>query len=191
MSFLNELVGGVTSDVLSAVSERLSFTSASKLIEACCQELGWEIDERPSASRIALHFNDPVTRVRTVLVSIIERGTMVSFTVGSAVTMPAKEIPANVLGYMLERNSHCIVAWQVSIGDDGSACFAVNYLALTPGLNPGVFGMLCQCCCKRPANSTTGCARPGCSTKGNQPGRTRFRFVYHHPPFERFKYVLS
>ncbi len=69
---------------------------------------------------------------------------MVSFTVASAVTMPAKEIPANVLGYLLERNSHCIVAWHVSIGDDGSAVFGVNYRALTPGLNPGVFRMLCQ-----------------------------------------------
>ena len=61
-------------------------------------------------------------RIRTVQVSIIDRGTMVSFAVGSAVTMPANEIPANVLGYMLERNSHCIIGWHVSIGDDGSAC---------------------------------------------------------------------
>ncbi len=144
MSFLNELVDGVASDVLSAVTERLSYTAASKLIETCCQELGWAIDERPSPGRIALHFNDRVTRIRTVLVSIIERGAMVSFTVASAAIMAAHEIPANVLGYLLERNSHCIVAWHVSIGDDGSACFAVNYRALTPGLNPGVFRMLCQ-----------------------------------------------
>src|SRR5580704_9337308 len=98
MSFLNELVGGVASDVLSAVSERLSFASASKLIEACCQQLGWAIDERPSVGRFALHFNDRVARVRTVLVSIVEGGAMASFTVASAVTMAAKEIPANVLG---------------------------------------------------------------------------------------------
>ncbi len=60
MSFLNELVDGVASDVLSAVTERLSYTAASKLIETCCQELGWAIDERPSPGRIALHFNDRV-----------------------------------------------------------------------------------------------------------------------------------
>ena len=144
MSFLNELVDGVASDVLSAVSERLSYTAASKLIETCCQQLGWAIDERPSPGRIGLHFNDRVIRIRTVLVSIVEGGTMVSFTVGSAVNMTAKEIPANVLGYMLERNSGRLVAWHVSIGDDGSAYFAVNYRALTPGLNPGVFKMLCQ-----------------------------------------------
>ncbi len=144
MSFLNEFVEGVASDVFSAVSERLSYTAASKLIETCCQELGWAIDERPSAGRVALHFNDPVTRIRKVLVSIVEGGSMVSFTVASAVTMPAKEIPANVLGYLLERNSARLVAWHVSVGDDGSAVFGINYRALTPGLNPGVFRMLCQ-----------------------------------------------
>jgi len=144
MSFLSELVDGVASDVIAAVSERLSFTSASKLIVGCCQELGWAIDDCPGAGRIALRFNDSVTRVRTVLVSIVEGGTMVSFTVASAVTMAAKEIPANILGFMLERNSHRFAAWQVSIGDDGSACIAVSYRTLTPGLNAGVFGMICQ-----------------------------------------------
>ena len=91
MSFLNEFVDGVASDVLSAVTERLSYTAASKLIETCCQELGWAIDERPSPGRIALHFNDRVTRIRTVLVSIIERGAMVSFTVGTRLPCPQKK----------------------------------------------------------------------------------------------------
>lgn len=144
MSFVSELVKGVASDVLSAVSERLSFTSASTLIETCCQQHGWTINERPGAGKIALHFDDPVTGVRVVLVSIVECGAMISFTATSAVTMPAKEIPGSVLGYLLERNSHSIVAWRVSISDDGSAIFAANYRALTPGLNPGVFKMICQ-----------------------------------------------
>src|SRR5271166_6024622 len=98
MIFLNKFVEGVASDLLSAVSERLSYTAAGNLVETCCREFGWAIDERPSAGTIALHFNDRVTRIRTVLVSIVEGGTMVSFTVGSAVNMSAKEIPANVLG---------------------------------------------------------------------------------------------
>ena len=42
----------------------------------------------------------------------------------SSVTIPAKEIPAPVLGYMLERNVRPFVAWHVAIGDDGSALFA-------------------------------------------------------------------
>ena len=144
MSFLKELIGGVASDVLSAVSERLSFTSATKLIETCCHELGLTIKERPGAGSIALHLNDPVTGVRVVLVSIVEGGALVSFAATSAVTMPANEIPGSILGYLLERNSHSIVAWRVSISDDGSAIFGANYRALTPGLNPGVFRMICQ-----------------------------------------------
>ena len=54
MSFLKELVDGVASGVLSAVSHRLTFTSASKLVEVCCQQLGWAIDESAGTGGMVL-----------------------------------------------------------------------------------------------------------------------------------------
>ncbi len=144
MSFLNDFIDGVASDVMSAVSERWSLNAANSAIETCCQQLGWSIHSRSNDGRVCLHFNDPLIQSRAVMVSILERGAYVSFMAMSTVTIPAKEIPAAVLGYMLERNVQPFVAWHVAIGDDGSALFMLNYRVPTPGLHSQIFKVLCQ-----------------------------------------------
>ena len=144
MSFLNDFFDNFSSDIMSAVSERWSFSAANTVIETCCQQLGWSIHSRSNDGRICLQFGDPIVQARAVMVSIVERGAYVSFMAVSTVTIPAKEIPAAVLGYMLERNVQPFVAWQVTIGDDGSALFALNYRVPTPGLHPQVFKVLCE-----------------------------------------------
>ena len=64
MSLFKEFVEGFTSGFVSVASERQLFNStsrldASKVVETCCQQLGWSIDERLNANEVCLHFNDP------------------------------------------------------------------------------------------------------------------------------------
>ncbi len=144
MSLLNDLFDGVASDIMSAVSDRWSTNAANSAIENCCQQLRLSVHSRSNDGRICLQFEDPIVQARAVMVSIVDRGAYVSFMAMSSVTIPAKEIPAPVLGYMLERNVRPFVAWHVAIGDDGSALFALNYRVPTPGLHPQIFKVLCQ-----------------------------------------------
>ena len=144
MSFVNDFFDGVASDIMSAVSDRWSINAADSAIESCCQQLGWSIHSRTNDGRVCLHFNDPLVETRVVMVSIVDCGAYVSFMAISPATMLAKEIPASILGYMLERNVQPFVLWQLTVGTDGSALFTLNYRVPTPGLHPQTFKLLCQ-----------------------------------------------
>jgi hypothetical protein len=144
MSFLDDLFGGVASGVMAAVSGRSTTSAAGSAIETCCKHLGLSIHERTRDGGACLQFSDPLVRMRAVMVSIVEGGAYVSFMAMSTVNMPTNRIPAEVMGYMLERNSEPFVAWEIVTGDDGSALFMLNYRVPTPGLSPEVFRRLCQ-----------------------------------------------
>lgn len=145
MSFFSEVLTGIASEFVSGFRDGLAVNGANGVIDTFCRELGWEIDERYNQGRVGLYFKDSVIGRRTVRVSIVGGGAMVSFTVGSAVSMPAKEIPVEILGHLLERNSELVGGWFVSVDDDDdTACFAVNYCALSSGLNAAVFKLTCE-----------------------------------------------
>jgi hypothetical protein len=144
MSLFMDFVESVASGVVSAVSERSSVSSAGDAVRTCCEQLGWSIDERLNANEVCLHFNDPLVGIRKVLVGIGDHGTIVGFTVFSAVNIPSQQVPAAALGHLLQRNSKLFVAWQMCIRDGGDVAFALNYCALAVGLQPGVFKMLCE-----------------------------------------------
>jgi hypothetical protein len=144
MNLFDDFLGSIASDFVSAVADRWSISAANSAIETCCQQLGWSIHSRTNDGRMCLQFNDPLIGTRAVMVSIVDRGAYVSFMAISPVTMPAKEIPASILGYMLERNVQPFVLWQLAVGNNGSALFTLNYRVPTPGLHPEVFKRLCQ-----------------------------------------------
>jgi hypothetical protein len=139
-----DFLEGVASDFVSAVFESTPDNPAGDLVETCCQQLGWSIDERPSARKMCLHFTDPLIRIRKLLVGIDDRGIYVGFTVFSAACVPPWQVPLEALGYLLERNGNPFVGWQMCIADDGNVGFTVNYLALAAGLRPEIFKLLCE-----------------------------------------------
>ena len=65
MSMIRDFVEGVAAGFASATSERTSSANpAVAIVERCCRNLVWTIDERPSASQMVLHFNDPLIGTR-------------------------------------------------------------------------------------------------------------------------------
>ena len=149
MSLFKEFVEGITSGVVSVASELQCLNSAGTpracdVVEACCRQIGWSIDERLNANEVCLYFNDPLVRIRKVVVSTGDHGSIVGFTVFSAVSIPAQQVPAAVLGYLLQRNSQLFVAWQMGTRDSGEVAFTLNYCALALGLHHGFFKMLCE-----------------------------------------------
>src|SRR6266851_5877532 len=72
------------------------------LVERFCRELGWPVDER-QGDAILLHFNDPVVGVRKITITCGDK--LMSLRVWSASTMSARQIPAEIMGHLLLRNS--------------------------------------------------------------------------------------
>src|SRR5689334_3562032 len=144
MSLLDDFIDGFSSNIKSAMSEKRSGNAACRAIETCCRQLGWSIHSRPTETTVNLHFEDALIQTRVVMVASINNGAYVSILASSAVAIPAKEVPAAILGYMLERNTDPFVSWRIAISDDGAASFLLNYLVPTPGFNAQVFKMLCQ-----------------------------------------------
>jgi hypothetical protein len=144
MNLFKELVEGVTKGFVASVSERSDDPSANDVVEACCRELGWSIDERLAANKIGLHFKDPRFGIRRVIVNAGCRDGMVAFTVFSAAILPAREVPADILGYLLERNGTLLVTWQIQISEEGNVNFLLDHHAFAAGLRPGFFKGLCD-----------------------------------------------
>ena len=143
MSTIWDLVEGFTSGVASAAAERFSGNVAMSIVERCCNELGWEIDERRSAREISLNFNDPITTIRQVNVFVGERGMSTSFRAASIVRIPTKQIQLQILGYLLERNVDPFIGWEC-ITINGNVSFSVSYLAIAAGLNSDTFKLVCE-----------------------------------------------
>jgi hypothetical protein len=139
-----DFLEGVTSGFVSPASEKTPVNPAGELVETCCHELGWVINERPNAHAMCLHFNDALVGIRKVLLGFGDRGFHVNFTVFSAVCVPPLQVPLNALGYLLKRNGQSFVAWEMCVGDTGDVGFALNYFALASGLRPEAFKQICE-----------------------------------------------
>jgi hypothetical protein len=139
-----DFLGGVASGIVSPASEKTPVNPAGEVVETCCHELGWVINERPNANAMCLHFKDPLVRVRYVLVDFGDPGIYVAFKVFSAACVPQQQVPLNALGYLLKRNGQPFVGWEMCVGDTGSVGFALNYFALASGLRPEAFKLICE-----------------------------------------------
>jgi len=141
MSLFTDFVHGVTRGLVSAATET---TSAREIAETCCDEIGWSVDERPSANELYLHYKDPLLGIRKVLVTIGDQDTTLTFEVFSAASRPLGGIPIDVLGYLLARNGKMVAAWQASERSDGTIAFALRYCTLAFGFHAAIFKFICD-----------------------------------------------
>jgi hypothetical protein len=112
-------------------------------IERLCGQLGWAIDPR-DGDRIVLRFKDPLGGVHSVLIDCGDEP-VVALTVYANASMPAKEIPQDILSHLLWQNVDIATgAWQVTTGEDGNAYFRVAYCALGAGLTKDLFKIVCE-----------------------------------------------
>lgn len=144
MGMLGNVLEAVVNATASAVAKSLlPQGQAAGRIERLCQELGWSIDER-NGEGVGLYFNDPTIGVRKVLVT--EGAKVMLISTFSGAVVPPSRVPAEVLGYLLTRNTQlAAAAWQASVMDnDGQVKFALAYYALIEGLNAAAFKIICE-----------------------------------------------
>jgi hypothetical protein len=140
-SFANGFVSA-TVDSLRAGLPQSQFSKGPTLVERFCQELGWPVDERQGEA-LLLHFNDPVVGVRKIAITV--RNRLMSFRVWSPASMSARQIPGEVMGHLLLRNSElAVIAWQVFDAGNGNAAFALASNMLMAGMDAPVFKYVCE-----------------------------------------------
>jgi hypothetical protein len=107
-------------------------------IERLIRQLNWAVDERLGNS-IVLHFNDARGMTRNLYIDGGDDA-LVSFAAYSFASMPAQEVPDEIVGHLLQRNSEAAIgAWQVIFGDEENALFRLVYRALGSGLTAESF----------------------------------------------------
>jgi len=112
------------------------------LVERFCREVGWSVDERQGEVML-LHFTDTVVGVRKV--AITPRNRLMSLRVWCPAFMNARQIPNEVMGYLLLRNSELgVVAWQVYDVGNGNAAFALASNMFMAGMDALVFKHVCE-----------------------------------------------
>jgi hypothetical protein len=112
------------------------------LVERFCRELGWPVDER-QGDAILLHFDDPVVGVRKIAITC--GGRLMSLRVWSAASMSARQIPGEIMGYLLLRNWElALAAWHVLDAGNGNAAFAMASNMLMAGMDAAVFKYACE-----------------------------------------------
>ena len=63
----------------------------------------------------------------------------------SASSLSARQVPSEVLGYLLNRNAEMVTgAWQASLTGNGTVAFGVTYCALMGGLDAATFKLICE-----------------------------------------------
>jgi hypothetical protein len=131
-----------TFDSLRAGHPQSQCSRGPDLAERFCRELGWSVDERQDDA-ILLHFNDPVVGVRKVAITCGDK--LMSLRVWSAATMSARQIPGEIMGYLLLRNWElALSAWHVLDAGNGNAAFALASNMLMAGMDAPVFKYACE-----------------------------------------------
>jgi hypothetical protein len=109
-----------------------------------CRALGWSVDE-VKGNHVLLHFNDSqaVGGIRKVAVFNGDEG-LVAFRCLSHAFLPrGRQVPEEVLGYLLVRNGERAVgAWGLSVTDQ-SVAFALDYTALGDAFDPPALKFIC------------------------------------------------
>ena len=168
MDLFKDILEGVARGFVSGVSEMSSFISASDAVETCCGQLGWTIDERLDANKVCLHFKDPLLGIRKVIVSAGCQETMVGFAVISAVALPAEQVPASVLGYLLDATANCPLRGRCS-SKRTAILVSPSIIALSLRASNRISS---RCSVERwsarPRSSTPRCIRPDCFDSESQ-----------------------
>ncbi len=144
MGLFQEAVKGFVNGFTAGAAENLRASHAGvAAVEQLCRALGWSVDERVGDNGVVLHFNDPLIGIRRVLVVPGENFTV--FRTFSDAKFPGSQGQAEIFGYLLKRNHELTGgAWQVWVLSNGNAVFAVEYCAITDGLNAALFKYICQ-----------------------------------------------
>jgi hypothetical protein len=153
MAFFADLVEGFTNGVIrtaaNGVQSSLAGGNGNKRIEACCEQLGWGIDERVGKDGIILYFKDPLVNIRKLMIAPSDSGQLAVLTVISAAEMPAGNVPVEVMAHLLARNKESLLAaWQLMENGNGNVTFAVTYCALVQALDGATFKVICETMCK-------------------------------------------
>ena len=104
MSLWRELCKGFTEGFITVVTHT-QFSSgrqSSGRIEQLCRDLAWTVNER-NGNVVHLHFGNPPGRVRKVC--IVEGDEwLVTFCANTYLPVPSRNVPGEVLAYLLRRN---------------------------------------------------------------------------------------
>ncbi len=152
MGLFQNLVDGFANGVVSAIADGRTFGSAqgargTQVIEACCSQLGWDIDERIGSTGFALHFKDPLVGIRKLLITVGESGRIIMLLVSSAGQFSPQQLSPEMLGYLLRRTSELVFgAWRLAAGT--TVTFDLAYGLIASGLDAAVFKALCETMCK-------------------------------------------
>jgi len=143
MGLFKDLVEGFASGFATAAragSPRVAGRPGA--IEACCAQLGWGIDERVGSTGIILHFNDPIVNIRKVLITVGESGHIAVFSTFSPAQF--RQVPPEVMSYLLQRNSQIFQAWQMTANDNGTQSFAIAQGVFLQGMTAPIFKASCE-----------------------------------------------
>jgi hypothetical protein len=149
MGLFKDIVEGFTNGVVSAAADGrvVGAGHGTQVIQTCCSQLGWGIDERVGSSGFVLHFKDPLVGIRKLLITVGESGRIIVLLVSSAGHFSPQQLSSEVLGYLLRRNSELVFgAWRLAA--DTTTTFDLTYGLLASGLDAAVFKALCESMCK-------------------------------------------
>ncbi len=148
MSLFRDIAEGFANGIIRATGNGArsspALGSAGNRIEACCAQLGWDIDEREGGT-VKLHFKDTNARegVRKVCISEGDSDLPHVFCLSHAI-LPCERVPDQLPGYLLARNYHRVIgAWSVCV-TDGNAAFLLEYSPLGDALSALALKVICE-----------------------------------------------
>ena len=90
-----------------------------------------------------LYFSNSAGRIRKVSIGTDEK--LMSFCVYSAAAISSRQIPGEIMGYLLHRNSEmAISAWQMFAKGNGEVGFALTCCMLVQGMDAGLLKYACE-----------------------------------------------
>lgn len=114
-------------------------------IDRLCRELGWSVDERSvTENAVYLHFN---TRYGLRRLRIADgEDSIVTFSAHSSAVIAARNVPADVLVYLLHRNVHGsgLGMWAMTVDDRNNVLFHLMYQPFGDGLDSEGFKYICE-----------------------------------------------
>src|SRR5216684_689748 len=133
MGLFSDTPGAFTDGFLGGVGNLLNGSASSNghtaSIERLCQALEWQVDEN-EGSIVRLHFKDPLAGIRKLRIHRTD-GPLTLFAVYCFAQPAVRDVPAEILAYLLKRNGELAVgAWELHFLDDGTVGFAFTYAAL-------------------------------------------------------------
>lgn len=142
MSLFGNLVEALAVGVATVAHESQRPSGGMSILESCCSQLRWGIDEREGRHGIILHFRDQTIGIRKVLVTTGDTGEIGTIMTCSASSL--RQAPQQVTEYLLRRNTNSFIAWQMTDSNDGSITFAVGCGVLLQALTPAIFKTYCE-----------------------------------------------